>query len=133
MSGDTIGRAIILSVDGTAVAAGRTKSITINNSVINVTADNDAGVQALLATPGEKAVEISMDGMMDAADETLLDLSLSGTDISKPLEWNLGSGKYKIAGTFMMTSYSQGAPYNDATTFSAAFSSSGAVVKTAVV
>jgi predicted secreted protein len=132
MSGDTIGRAVILNVAGSPIAAGRTKSLTINNTVINVTGDDDAGLQALLSTPGEKSVEITIDGMHAAADEVLVTLALN-TDISAALEWTFGSGSYKLSGDFKMTSYSQGAPYNDAVTFSASFSSNGAVVKAAVV
>ena len=131
MAGDKIGRKVTLTLDGTAVATGRTKSLTINNSVINVTDDEDLGLQMLLSEPGEKSVEISIDGMVKMASAELLEMAL-GADLSTALVLSYGSGNYDLSGTFMMTSYSESVPYNDAVTFSASFSSSGAVVKAAV-
>lgn len=124
------GRAVIVSLDSTPIAAARTKSLTINNSVIDVTTDDDAGIRTLLAEPGEKAIDISIDGLLE--DDVLLNLSLAA-DTTGTFEFNYGSGNYKLTGTFNMTSYSEGLSYNDAVTFSASFSSSGAITKAAVV
>ncbi len=122
-----VGRVITLSLDATVVAAARTKSLTINNSPINVTTDDEGGIQALLDVPGEKAVEISVDGILDT--DALLTLSL---DANPEGVMVFTYPTYTITGTFFMSSYSEGIPYNEATTFTAAFSSSGAVVKAVI-
>lgn len=119
-----LGRKVILKLNGTAIAAGRTKSLTINNSSVNVTTDDDLGIQTLLDEYGEKSVEVSIDGI--ATDEVLLNLSLT-TRPEAALVFDFGT--YTITGDFFMTSYSGSMPYNEAATFSASFSSSGAIVK----
>lgn len=123
-----VGRIVTLSLATVLIAAARTKSLTINNSPINVTTDDEDGIQTLLAVPGEKAVEISVDGILDT--DALLTLSLSANPDGVMV---FTYPTYTITGTFFMSSYSEGIPYNEATTFSASFSSSGAVVKAAVV
>ena len=123
-----VGRIVTVTLDAVVVAAARTKNLTINNSPINVTTDDESGIQALLDVPGEKAVEISIDGI--AADDTLMDLSLSGTPTGTIV---FTYPTYTITGEFFMSSYSEGLPYNEAITFSASFSSNGAVVKAAIV
>lgn len=130
MSDESLGRKVTISIDGAVVAVARTKSLTINNSTINVTSDGDDGIQRLLSDPGEKSVEISVDGLADltVAGETnpLLDIAL-GNDLSAAIIFDYGT--YTLTGTFMQTTYSEGLPYNEAVTFSSAFSSSGALVK----
>jgi len=127
MSGDIIGRKVSISIGGTVVATARTKSLTINNTSINVTADDDAGIQALLAEMGEKAVSTSVDGMRLLADTTLLELSLSSTPSAEIVLTY--EGGYTLTGTFFQDSYSEALAYNDAVTFSSSYSSSGAMVK----
>jgi len=122
-----VGRVVTVTLDATAVAAARTKSLTINNSPINVTTDDEDGIQALLNVPGEKAVELSIDGILD--DEALVDLALSANPQGTFI---FTYPTYTITGDFFMSSYSEGQPYNDATTFSASFSSTGAVVKAVI-
>lgn len=127
MSGDTIGRKVTVSVGGTVVATARTKSLTVNNSSVNVTDDSDDGIQALLDVPGEKSVEISISGMRLKATTDLLDLSLSATPAAEVIfDFD---GAYTITGPFFQTSYSENASYQDAVTFDTSFSSRGAVVK----
>lgn len=121
---EIIGRKVSISIGGSVVATARTKNLTINNEMINVTSDGDSGVQRFLNEMGEKSVEVSVDGLM--ADDSLLTKALSN-DLSAALV--LDYGTYTISGTFVMPSYTEGMAYNDAVTFSASFSSSGAVVK----
>lgn len=124
---EMLGRKVSISVGGTVVANARTKSLAINNTTINVTNDGDDGIQRFLDEMGEKSVEVSVDGL--EIDDALLEISL-GTDISTEIIFTYPT--YTITGTFVMPSYSQSLPYNEAVTFSASFSSSGAVVKAAV-
>ncbi len=126
MSGDTLGRKVSITIGGNVVASARTKTLTINNSSVNVTADDDSGIQALLDEMGEKSVDLSVDGMYLSTDETLLDLSLSTTPAADVV---LDFETFTISGRFFQNSFSNGVPYNEAITFSSSFSSSGAVVK----
>lgn len=121
---EIIGRKVSISIGGSVVATARTKNLTINNEMINVSSDTDNGLQRFLNEMGEKSVEVSVDGLM--ADDSLLTKALSN-DLSAALV--LDYGTYTISGTFVMPSYTEGMAYNDAVTFSASFSSSGAVVK----
>ena len=129
MSGDLIGRAVTISIGGSVVATARTKSLTINNTSINVTADDDDGIQKLLAVMGEKSVDCSVDGMRLLADVALLELSLSASPSAAVI---FDFGTYTLTGTFFQNSYSENMAYNDAVTFSSSYSSSGAVLKAAV-
>lgn len=126
---ELLGRKVTIAQGDTpsVIAVARTKSLTINNEAVDVTSDGDDGIQRYLNEPGQKAVEVSVEGMFDSADETLIDLSLSD-DLISALEFDYTA--YTIGGDFFMTSYSQSMAYNDAITFSATFASSGAVVKT---
>lgn len=124
---EMLGRKVAISIGGVVAANARTKSLTINNEVVDITADGDDGIQRFLTEAGQKAVEVSVEGL--EIDDALLDLSL-GTDISTTILFTYPT--YTITGTFVMPSYSQGMPYNEAMTFSASFNSSGAVVKATV-
>jgi len=124
---ESLGRKTSISIGGVVAANARTKTLNINNETIDVTADGDDGIQRFLTEAGQKAVEVSVDGL--EIDDVLLELSL-GTDISTVIVFDFTT--FTLTGTFVMPSYSQGMPYNEASTFSATFSSSGAVVKAAV-
>ena len=126
---EQLGRKVTISIGGDVKATARTKNLSINNEMINVTSDGDDGVQRFITEPGEKAVEVTVEGMYELDDETLPTLALS-SDLSETIE--LDYGTYTISGTFVMPTYSEGQPYNEAQTFSATFRSSGAVVKAPV-
>ena len=55
---EMLGRKVSISIDGTVVANARTKSLSINNTTINVTSDGDDGIQRFLTEAGEKSVEL---------------------------------------------------------------------------
>lgn len=124
---EILGRKVAISIGGVVAANARTKSLAINNETINISSDGDDGVQRFLDEAGEKAVEVTVDGL--EIDDVLLDLSL-GTDISTTILFTFPL--FTVTGTFVMPSYTQGLPYNEASTFSASFSSSGAVVKAVI-
>jgi len=90
---ELLGRTVTISIGNplAVVATARTKNLSINNEVIDVTADGDSGVRRYLTQPGEKAVDVSVDGMFDSADATLLDLSLNGSDVSIPVSFDFGT------------------------------------------
>ena len=122
-----LGRKVTISVGGSVVAVARTKSLTINNEPVNVTTDGDDGIQQLLDEPGEKSVEVSVEGIGDQ--ETFIAKALSN-DLMEAVIFNYGT--FTVTGDFFQASYNEGLPYNDAITFTASYQSSGAVVKAAV-
>jgi len=128
---EILGRKASVTIGGNTVATGRTKNLTINNELIDVTGDDDAGIQRMLNEPGQKAVEFTYDGLFDTEDTTLLDQALDGSDVSAEVvvTFPTTAGSFTLTGTFLISSFSLGAPYNEATTFSASFNSSGAVAK----
>lgn len=127
---EKLGRKVTISIAGTVVAVARTKSLAINNSLINVTSDGDSGIQRFLDEMGEKSVEVTVDGLADIAASTattaLMDIALSSSLIDEII---LDYGDFTLTGQFAQSSYSEGLTYNDSVTFSAAYSSSGVLVK----
>jgi predicted secreted protein len=121
-----LGRKVTISVGGVVIAAARTKSLTINNEPVNITTDGDDGIQMLLNEPGEKAVEVSVEGLGDQA--AFMDIALSD-DLVEAIIFDYGT--FTVTGDFFQASYSEGLPYNDSVTFTASYQSTGAVVKAA--
>lgn len=126
---EELGRKVTISIGGAVKATARSKNLTINNEMIDVTSDGDDGIQRFITEPGQKAVEITVNGMFDKTDDTLPELALSNNVSTEII---LDYGTYTITGTFVMPSYSEGKEHKDAQTFDATFSSSGAVLKAAV-
>lgn len=128
---EILGRTVTISAGDplVVIATARTKNLSINNEVIDVTSDGDTGIRRYLDEPAEKAVDVTVDGLYDSASTTLLDLSLNATNVSTNI--SLDYGDFTIAGKFVMPSFTSGLGYKEAVTFSATFNSSGAVVKTA--
>ena len=128
-----IGRKVLASIDGTSFINGRTKNLTIDNTLLNVSSDGDDGLQRFLDDIGEKAVSLTIDGL--AIGDSLLDKSLSSSVstaviLTFPIE--AGTTAFTLTGTFMMGNVSIGMPYNESTSISASLSSSGAIVKAAI-
>lgn len=129
-----VGRKAVLSQGSplVAIAALRTKTMTMANEPVDVTSDDDAGFRKLLADPGNKTLDISVEGVAkDVASFTaLLTLASSGTDILDSFSL-LFPGIGTIAGEFVVSSFEVGAPYNEAATFSCTLQSAGAYTFTA--
>ena len=129
-----VGRKAVLSQGSplVAVAALRTKTMTMANEPVDVTSDDDAGFRKLLADPGNKTLDISVEGVAKdvASFSALLTLATSGTDILDSFSL-LFPGIGTIAGEFVVSSFEVGAPYNEAATFSCTLQSAGAYTFTA--
>lgn len=121
---EILGRKVTVSVGGSVIATARTKNLTINNEAIDITSDGDDGIQRILAEPGQKSVELSLEGLYEGS--SIMDIALNGTLIQECI---LDYDSYTLTGDFFLSSYSEGQPYNEAVTFSATLMSSGAVVK----
>lgn len=124
------GRKATITKGATAIAAIRTRTVTINNEPIDITSDDDNGFRTLLELPGTKTLDMSIEGV--AKDAVLLTSVMSTTDIMESISIlfpTIGT----IAGDFVVTSFEVGAPYNEAATFSASLQSSGAFTFTPAV
>lgn len=119
----------------TVIAGVRTKSFTINGEPIDVTSDDDSAVRKLLAEPGERAVEISVSGVLK--DDALLVEALKTDDRvdNTVFEWpeitpTTGTAG-SLSGDFFLASYTQTGEYQGMIAFDATFQSAGDVTYTA--
>lgn len=125
-----VGRKAIFKKGLTTVAAVRTRSMTLGNEVVDITSDDDSGFRTMLAEPGSKTLDLTVEGVFK--DATMLTVAMSGTDIMEAFSIlfpSIGT----IAGDFLVTSFEAGAAYNEAGTFSCSLQSSGAFTFTPAV
>lgn len=124
---ESLGRKTSISIGGQVVANARTKTLNVNNEVIDLTADGDNGLQRLLEIVGQRAFEITVDGL--EVGDVIYDIAVSDNIITEVI---LNDTVNTLTGNFAISNYSRGMPYNEAMTFSCSFSSSGDFVKAAV-
>ena len=131
-----VGRKAILSFGSplVAIAALRTKTMTLGNEVIDVTSDDDLGFRRLLDDPGTKTLDMSFEGVTKDVPtlNSLITSTMSGTDIVSDFSIlfpTIGT----MAGPFAITSLEIGAPYNEGSTFSCSIQSAGTFTWTPVV
>lgn len=121
------GRTISLTWNGSAPLGVRQKDIAFNGEEINVTSDEDNGWQTLLTISGERNVEITVSGVVK--DRRFKDDWAAGTR-TRTAVLTAADGTI-ISGSFFLSAYKEGAPYNDAVTFDATLKSTGEVSYTA--
>ncbi len=115
---------------GAAVIGARTKSVTLTNDGIDITSDDDNGFRTMLAAdPGQRALDMSIDGILKDAD--LISAAVTGGSLLiSEYKLNIpGIGEFE--GDFYLGSIELGASYNEAVTFSATVQSSGQFTFTA--
>lgn len=125
-----VGRKLLLKKGGTVVAGVRTKTLSWSGEPIDLTSGEDDGYRKLEAASGQEQIDISFEGLMK--EETFRSLVLGSsskllTDIT--LEFPIldagNSTAATLSGDFRISSFEEGAPYNDAITFSGTLESSG--------
>lgn len=126
-----VGRKVLLKKAGTVIAGVRTKTLSWSGESIDLTSGENDGVRLLEAASGQEQIDISMEGVMK--EETFRELVLGSaskmlTDITLefPILDPANAVAATLSGDFRISSFEEGAPYNDATTFSATLESSGA-------
>lgn len=127
MSGGFYGRKVTFTWDGDAIDGVREKSLTLNGEQANVSSDEDDGVRHLLAEDDEFSVDFELSGVTKS--NVLRAAKINGA-IQETLVITYPNDDV-ITGTFNLGAYSEGQPYNDATTFSATLHSTGDVTFTA--
>jgi len=114
------GRDFVVKKNTTTIASVRTKTVTWNGTPIDTTNDDDNGATSYLADEfANTTLEITVEGLTD--DDVLSDLAFEATSSSKHLSditLERPNGDV-IAGTFILTNYSETGAYEDATTFTA--------------
>lgn len=128
------GRAVVIRRNGVNLAGVRTKSVTINGSIIDVTTDDDDGVRRLMDQPGQVDVSISVSGVV--LNEVLRNEALGTSDrVSQTQFIYLGfegspANTHGWIGDFFISSYSESGEYQGVVTFEATFESAGTVTYT---
>lgn len=120
------GRDVAFAWNALPVLGIREKGITINGEAVNVTSDEDDGIQYLLNTDAERSWEIAISGVTKDA---IFRVAKASGAIQDTVLITYPDGA-TIAGTFNLASYSEGIPYNEAVTFQATLQSTGPVVYT---
>lgn len=137
---EQVGRAMTIAIgtDGSEVeiTGVRTKGFTINNEPVDVTNDDDAGWRDLLAVPGQKSVDISVEGVVVDDDVRALAAAAANLHTNVLLTFPTLTGEATPASlefTGFIASYAETGTYNDAITFTLEIQSAGAVTYTAAV
>ena len=135
--GANVGRELLVKKNSTVIAGIRTATLDWSGESIDVTTGEDAGVRLLLEASAQEQIDMPIEGIMK--EEELRDLTIGAsadrilTDIE--IEWPItdpaNSTPATLTGNFRLSSYSEGAPYNEAITFSGTLESSGPFVYTA--
>lgn len=125
------GRNFLVKKAGTAIAGGKTTTMKVSGSPINVETATDAGVQVLLdGIVTGKSIELSFEGYEDG--NVLRDIAL-GADADKfmtDLTLSFPDGD-TLACDFFMSEYEETGEMEDGVTFTATFMSNGAHTHTA--
>ena len=103
----------------------QSKTITLGSESIDVTSDCDDGFRTLLSEPAQRSIDMSVEGILRQDDFVgpIIDPTSSSGFLE---EWTLEiPGIGSISGDFFLSNFELGAPYNEATTFSATVQSSG--------
>jgi predicted secreted protein len=124
------GRAVLVAIEAAGLADElRTKTVTFNGELVDVTTDGDAGwMETLDATFNQRSVTVALEGVLKT--DTLSAIAFAGTKSTMTITI---AGLFTLDGEFQFQSGFQiGAPYNGEMTFSGTLQSSGAIVKAAV-
>ena len=125
------GRKVRIKIGSTAIASAISDSATINREHIDITNKDSLGLRTLLGSDiGLWSMDMSCNGILTTDD--LILWAEDETEILKSLTFEI-DGIGSFTGQFGMTSFEPGGEDGaNAATFSAAFSSSGAIPFTAV-
>lgn len=126
------GRQLVFDWDSTTLVGVQSKTMNMQNELVDVTTDDDAGWRTLLADPGMKMLSVDISGV--TSDEVLIaeyfNSSVTGETMAATLPTSLASAG-SVSGTFMVESLSYEANHDGSVNFSATFQSSGEITYTA--
>lgn len=122
------GRSAVVSKNAVVLGGVRVSNISIDNTPIDVTDQDSAGLQELLSVSSMRVLTFDVEGVYK--NPTLRDIALDPaasmllTDMTFKFADALAA-KDTIGGSFFMLNYKEGNDYKEASTFSASFTSSG--------
>lgn len=127
------GRACVIKKSAATIAGARTVGMSVNGSPIDITDQGDAGFLTVLdGVLTDRSIVLTIEGVEDG--NVLRDLAL-GADADvflSDITLNFADGD-TLAADFVMTGYTEGSPYKDATTFGATFTTTGTWLHTKAV
>lgn len=126
MTDGYIGRALTFTWGGTTILGVREKDLSLNGVAIDVTSGENSGVQTLLTSSGQDALEIKLTGVLK---QDNLRADWFAGNRTKAVVFSYPNGAV-ISGSFFMSVYDEKASYKDAVTFDATLMSTGAFVYT---
>jgi len=119
------GRKIQITWKGERIAGVRERSLACAGEPVDITSDDDDGWRRLAHEngPSQRNIDFNCSGVTKSS--VLKEDFFSGdTDGELIIDYPTG---HRVSGTAVLTSYTDTGPYNDATTFEAAFQFSGEV------
>lgn len=125
-----VGRGTKVKKNAVTLIGVRTATLDWSGEPIDLSSGEDDGFRLLGSLPGQKQIDLSIEGV--TKDSVLKDLALTGgstllTDIT--IEFAIinpaNTTAATLSGDFYMASFSDANPYNDAITFTAPMQSSG--------
>lgn len=128
------GRDALVKKNGTVIGGVRVSNINLDASPIDITDNDSAGVQTLLSGgASRRSLSFSVEGQ--EADTVLRDIAMDATAelLLTDMSFIFSGVADVITGAFFMSNYTIGNPYEDATTYTAQFTSSGAWTNTPAV
>jgi len=132
-----VGRTLLLKKNDVVLAGLRSASLSWSGESIDLTTGEDSGKRVLEALSAQEQIDISAEGLMKEEQIRTLVLGSASkmlTDITIEfpiLDTATNSTAATLSGNFRISSFEEGAPYNDAITFSISLESSEAWTYTA--
>lgn len=123
------GRSAVVSKNAIVLGGVRVSNISVDNTPIDVTDQDSAGLQELLTVASMRVLSFDVEGIYK--NPTLRDIAYdpAATQFLTDMTFKFAdalAAKDTIGGNFFMLNYKEGNDYKEASTFSASFTSSGA-------
>lgn len=126
-----LGRDVILTVAGQAIAGTQTKGLTCNNEIVDVTDDSAGGWRVVMARPGLKTVDIAISGVLKNLEllRSFFAATNNGSQVfAITVTYPDGS---IVAGNFALSTFSETGETNQGKTFDSSWQSTGTPTFTA--
>jgi TP901-1 family phage major tail protein len=120
-----LGRTVTIKLNGAIIAGVRTRTITIDQSAIDVTTSDSDGFRELLGVSGERDVSVSVEGL--TKDTDILTAATDGNALIRYYDIAIYPG-ITLSGDFKISNIALGPEYNDAVAFSAELNGTGVFV-----
>lgn len=124
------GRELIIQIDGVAVAAVQSKTVSRSKSEVDVTNDDSSGWRTLLSDPGTKSIDVSINGVATVDNYNELLTKWNGDVMQNVTIVHPNGDMETAADGFFLSSLEQSGEHDGHVAFTAQLMSSGAVTVT---